>query len=103
MDAAKALIVKLDNGGASDWSGKPEPKYRGKILTAGEVAALEEKLVQAPEDFSARWDLLCYYFQQSNRAAREKHVLWVIEHHPEYLAWLLRLSVVRAFDGWFGV
>jgi beta-lactamase regulating signal transducer with metallopeptidase domain/tetratricopeptide (TPR) repeat protein len=73
-------------GTMSDWSSKqPEPRHLGKNLTAGEVAALEAKLVKDPEDFSARWDLLFNYYTK-NRAARQKHVLWVIEHHPEFAA-----------------
>jgi len=90
-----------DIDAASDWSGKQPPKYRGKTLTAGEVAALEEKLANNPEDFSARWDLLFYYYQNGSRERRQKHVLWAIEHHPEYSAGGLApyLSFVPSQDG----
>ncbi len=72
---------------ASDWSGKQfmQPGIVGKTYTAGELAALEAKLIENPEDFSARRDLLLAYFM-SNRPARAKHILWIIEHHPEFSA-----------------
>ncbi len=71
----------------SDWSGK---QLRGPglvrppgMLASAEVDGLEAKLVEDPEDFSARRDLLIYYGLR-DRAAKAKHVLWIIEHHPEF-------------------
>ena len=54
-----------------------------KTLTPAEVDALEAKLEEDPEDFSARRDLLAYYANR-DQAAKQKHVLWIIEHHPEF-------------------
>jgi len=63
-------------------------ELRGSTLTADEAAALEKKLVENPQDFRARRELLGYYFQAqfrspSARQSRQKQVLWMIEHHPD--------------------
>ena len=52
-------------------------------LAPADVDAMEAKLAEDPEDFSARRDLLAYYASR-DQAAKEKHVLWIIEHHPEF-------------------
>jgi beta-lactamase regulating signal transducer with metallopeptidase domain/tetratricopeptide (TPR) repeat protein len=73
----------------SDWSGKQlrGPGYMPspRMLTPADADALEAKLLDDPEDFSARRDLLVYYGFR-DRGAKEKHVLWIIEHHPEFSA-----------------
>lgn len=56
-------------------------------LSVDEVAALEEKVDLDPEDIASRAKLLGYYFlarrqDDSIRAARQGHVLWLIEHAP---------------------
>lgn len=81
------------------------PATRGMTLTAQAAAALEAKLADNPEDLSARGDLLVYYMQKqfksaSAREARQKHILWLIEHHPEFSAsGPPRLSLNRMLDG----
>jgi beta-lactamase regulating signal transducer with metallopeptidase domain len=72
----------------SDWSDK---RFMGRwrlavspgMLTAEEAVALEAKLAEDPEDFDARRDLMAHY-RFRDRSARAKHVLWIIEHHPEF-------------------
>jgi hypothetical protein len=60
------------------------PGVQGQpTLTPGQLDALEAKLEEDPEDFSARRDLLAYYANR-DQAAKQKHVLWIIEHHPEF-------------------
>ncbi len=80
-------ILTAKRTARSDWSGKRlrEPGLAGPSLrlTAAEADALEAKLVEDPEDFSARRDLLVYYGFR-DRGAKAKHVLWIIEHHPEF-------------------
>jgi tetratricopeptide (TPR) repeat protein len=114
VDAAKAagimtVPVNIAAGNAStktvaqtDWSDKQfsQPGMKFTPRTPEELAALEAKLVENPEDFSARRDLLMAYFV-SNRQARIKHVLWVIEHHPEFSAggFSPYLSFVPSMDG----
>ncbi len=66
-------------------------ELRGAKLTGDEVAALETKLAQDPEDLLTRRELLGYYFQAQFRStdarqARQKLILWLIEHHPDFTA-----------------
>jgi hypothetical protein len=65
------------------------PAFGGKT-TAKDAAALEEGLRTKPDNQAARENLIDYYFREAITArtsepeeAREKHVFWLIEHHPE--------------------
>jgi beta-lactamase regulating signal transducer with metallopeptidase domain len=60
----------------------------GMKLTAEQAQELEAKLKSNPEDMPARTQLLGAYQQQQfkspeARRARQGHVLWLVEHHPE--------------------
>jgi biopolymer transport protein ExbD len=92
LDAAKAAHITVSSvlsqaTPPSDWSGKqlrgPGLMVSPGMLSTADVDALEAKLVEDPEDFSARRDLLAYYGFR-DRGAKAKHVLWIIEHHPEF-------------------
>ncbi len=52
-------------------------------LTAQQVADLERRVAQNPDDVDARTRLIFYYLNTAKNAERAKHVLWMIEHHPE--------------------
>lgn len=61
---------------------------QGRELSADAAEELEKKLEKDPGDLESRIQLLGYYFRAQHtsaeaRGARQKHVLWVIEHHPE--------------------
>jgi tetratricopeptide (TPR) repeat protein len=65
------------------------PRIPGQI-SAKEAEALEKGLDTNPNDLTARTQLITYYFQEmiASRTPeleekRVKHVLWLIEHHPE--------------------
>jgi hypothetical protein len=61
-------------------------------LTAAEVAALEAALAKRPEDTDAREKLRVFYnigdrahvavSWNAKVAARRRHILWLVEHHP---------------------
>ena len=59
----------------------------GRDLDAVEAEKLETQLVEDPEDLIARSQLLGFYDRQfrddSARARRHQHVLWLIENAPE--------------------
>jgi tetratricopeptide (TPR) repeat protein len=63
----------------------------GRRFSAQQVKELEGRLTNTPDDLPARARLLGYYFAtairvagpEATRAARRRHILWVIEHHPE--------------------
>jgi hypothetical protein len=59
-------------------------------VTAKDAKALEEGLNTNPDNLAAREQLIRYYFEEALTSRmpeleekREKHVLWLIEHHPE--------------------
>jgi tetratricopeptide (TPR) repeat protein len=60
-----------------------------RVQSPQEAATLEEKVAANPEDVQARSRLLNYYTfsSQSSSATRvetrRKHILWLIEHHPD--------------------
>jgi hypothetical protein len=65
------------------------PRMAGQI-TAKDAKALEEGLDKNPDNLTAREKLIRYYFEEMFTSKmpeleekREKHVLWLIEHHPE--------------------
>jgi hypothetical protein len=70
----------------------------GRTLSPQQVSDLEDGLKANPDDLDARTRLLGYYFSSSlriagadaTRGARRRHILWIIEHHPE--AEVTRLS-----------
>jgi tetratricopeptide (TPR) repeat protein len=58
----------------------------GRNLLSQEAEALEIKLTENPNDLSSRIKLLSYYFEKGEDLvsnASQKHILWIIEHHPE--------------------
>jgi tetratricopeptide (TPR) repeat protein len=65
------------------------PRIPGQI-TAKDAAALEAELITNLDNLAAREQLITYYFYEmiTSRSSvleekREKHVFWLIEHHPE--------------------
>jgi hypothetical protein len=63
----------------------------GSALSRAQADALEASLAANPEDLSARAKLLGFYFRGGPRLigypaaieARAKHILWLIDHHPD--------------------
>src|SRR5260370_671163 len=63
---------------------------QGATISLGSAQELETQLEANPEDLGARAKLLGFYYYQWMRpgedqakAARRRHILWLIEHHPE--------------------
>jgi hypothetical protein len=63
---------------------------QGATLSLGSAQDLEAALEGNPEDLAARAKLLGFYYYQwmrpgeaESKAARRRHILWLIEHHPE--------------------
>jgi tetratricopeptide (TPR) repeat protein len=63
----------------------------GRTLSGAQANDLEARLTTNPEDLAVRTRLLGYYFASAlrvmgaevTRAARRRHIIWMIEHHPE--------------------
>src|SRR3954447_22041962 len=63
---------------------------QGANLSMAAAQELEAQLEKNPEDLSARAKLLGYYWYEwmkpgeaVAKASRRRHILWLIEHHPE--------------------
>ena len=52
-------------------------------LSPSEVARLENALLTTPHDLSVRARLIVQYWQTQEAHPRLRHVIWVIENHPE--------------------
>lgn len=58
-------------------------------LEEGDVARLEQNLAVNPEDFPTRLKLMAYHLRADrsshpdDHSKRLRHVLWLIEHHPD--------------------
>jgi|SRR5262245_39621129 len=81
-----------------EWAGaqqSPPPPYasiarEGYRLTKAQVETLETALAGNPDDLATRTKLLGFYFRgainlygrEGTIAARRRHILWLIEHHP---------------------
>jgi tetratricopeptide (TPR) repeat protein len=77
----------------------------GRALSPQQVSRLEDGLNANPDDLQARARLLGYYFAASSksvgidgtRAARRRHILWIVEHHPESaITTLAEMTIDRA-------
>jgi hypothetical protein len=63
---------------------------QGANINRAAALELEAQLEKNPEDLTARAKLLGYYWYQwmqpgeaAAKAARRRHILWLIEHHPD--------------------
>jgi hypothetical protein len=55
----------------------------GWHTSSAEAAQLELQLASHPENVPARTRLISYYYQQVIAEPRSRHILWLIENHPE--------------------
>jgi hypothetical protein len=76
----------------------------GWQLTPEGAARLESALAGDPQDVSARVRLISYYHQQMIAEPRIRHILWLIENHPEANVFRVAadLTAMR-FPDWTGL
>jgi hypothetical protein len=76
----------------------------GRQLPKSEVEQLESALNDRPDDVATRTKLLGFYFHSAlplyghdaTIEARRRHILWLIEHHPESAAMSLGEATIDA-------
>lgn len=79
------------------------------ILTDGwhtspaEASQLESQLVSHPQDLAARTRLISYYYQQMIAEPRARHILWLIENHPEAEVFQVAPDVASLEVSWHGL
>lgn len=77
-----ANTTRAQSGGENIW----RLTTQGRKLSSQEAENLEEKLKGNPNDLSMRTILLAYYegkHESQVREAKQRHILWIIENHPE--------------------
>ncbi len=79
------------------------------ILTEGwhtspaEAAQLESQLASHPQDMVARVRLISHYYQQMIAEPRARHILWLIENHPEAEIFQIASDVTSLEVTWHGL
>jgi hypothetical protein len=73
-------------------------------LTPEGAARLESGLASNPHDVTARTRLISYYYQRMIAEPRTRHILWLIENHPEANVFRVAPSVTdMIFRVWTGL
>lgn len=69
---------------ASALEGSPEFRLltEGWALSPQDVAVLERRVAENPDDADSRKLLISYYFQHAQRESRLRHIHWMIENDP---------------------
>jgi hypothetical protein len=77
----------------------PAPQWFNSVdsLSEEQIADLEKLLSTVPEDICARGYLIAHGKGRVSR--RKEHVLWMIEHHPEWDGFLLGSILMWIIDG----
>ncbi len=89
-----ALQPDLPISETQDGPGGDLQRYRAaREMTSGQVGELEASLRRNPEDLETRGRLLAFYWSalgggderagEAATAARQRHILWLIQNHPE--------------------
>src|SRR5581483_6396186 len=92
----RLLLAFFLAASASAQTVNPAPR-----LTPEQAADLETKLEKTPDDEVYRELLLIYYQSpaveaSAGKEARRRHILWLIEHHPESSILSLPYSVIAS-------
>src|SRR5215467_12689201 len=75
----------------------------GWHTSAAEAAQLESQLASHPQDVAARTRLISYYYQQMIAEPRTRHILWLIENHPEAEVFRIAPDVSSCEVTWHGL
>lgn len=110
--AAVALVTLQTSGALAqppNPASYPQLARDGYKLSQADAEKLEATLNQSPEDMTTRVKLLGFYFRgqamkiyghDATIEARRRHILWLIEHHPESeAAELSEATIDRAGHG----
>ena len=75
----------------------------GWHTSPAEAAQLESQLTSHPQDVAARTRLISYYYQQMTAEPRTRHILWLIENHPEAEVFRIAPDVTSLEVAWHGL
>jgi hypothetical protein len=87
---SNAAVRELNLSILSDgWNTNPAEAERLELVLSGN-----------PHDVATRTRLISYYYQQIINEPRNRHVLWLIENHPEAPIFDVASSVANMAPGW---
>jgi hypothetical protein len=72
----------------------------GWDTTPAEASRLESGLVSDPHNVAARARLISYYYQQMMAEPRARHILWLIENHPDARIFRVASDVTSMSANW---
>ena len=72
----------------------------GLHTTPGEASRLESGLAGDPHNVAAGTSLISYYYQNMIAEPRARHILWLIENHPEAQIFQLASDVTAMRPNW---
>jgi hypothetical protein len=75
----------------------------GWHTSPAEAAQIESQLASHPQDVAARTRLISYYYQQMIAEPRTRHILWLIENHPEAEVFRIAPDVTSFEAAWPGL
>lgn len=75
----------------------------GWKVTPAEATRFESELVRDPENLSLRIRLLSHYYQQMIAEPRLRHIVWLIENHPEADVFLAASDILSMSPNWTGL
>jgi hypothetical protein len=75
----------------------------GWKTTSDEAAQLESDVMKNPHNIAARTRLISYYYQQMIADRRARHILWLIEEHPEAEIFRVASDVAGLSHTWHGL
>jgi len=75
----------------------------GWHTTPAEAKQIEAQLASHPQDVAARSRLISYYYQQMIAAPRARHILWLIENHPEAEIFRVAPDLASLDVSWHGL
>ena len=75
----------------------------GWKTTSDEAAQLESSVMRNPHNIAARTRLISYYYQQMIADRRARHILWLIEEHPEAEIFRVASDVAGLSHTWHGL
>jgi hypothetical protein len=75
----------------------------GWHTSPAEAAQLESQLASHPQDVAVRTRLISHYYQQMIAEPRSRHLLWLIENHPEAEVFGIASDLTSFEVAWHGL
>jgi hypothetical protein len=99
----KPAAAKLPQSAKAAYDAHQAILAEGWHTSPVEAAQLESQLASRPQDVALRTRLISYYYQQMIAEPRTRHILWLIENHPEAEVFGIAPDVTSFEVAWHGL